>query len=100
MRTMAGLLAEDRAPITYTARDGEGRKWKHCRGDTARTTLPYVPSTKLGEASQRKIRADLPSSVAESARVDAEALRALVKAHCRQTEPVSDQRDHAGDDQP
>jgi hypothetical protein len=62
MRTMAELLAEDRAPAeimnTYSARDAErgrndpcscggGRKWKHRHGDTARTGLPYVPSTEL-----------------------------------------------------
>ena len=54
MRTMAKLLAEDRAPAEimsiYSTRDtqrgrndpcacGSGRKWKHCHGDTARTTL-------------------------------------------------------------
>ena len=60
MRTMARLLAEDRAPAEimniYSARDAQrgrndpcpcanGRKWKHCHGDPARTTLADVPST-------------------------------------------------------
>ena len=55
MRAMAELLAQDRAPAEivnlYSAHDaqrgrndpctcGSGRKWKHCHGDKAQSTLP------------------------------------------------------------